>query len=272
MKRYLLALLALPCFDASAAVIRCDNCSESAYLAQAQSRGAGPTGVDTHYVYDLPQGRVRKYEVSRSCEDGRVCYNETTPLPVEPEVELQVLELASYWHTTSGTMKGYVTITADGTIQHLSAYDVAGPGATRTQLINWISSAPQITSLQNTLPALIGAMHQIAVTIGSMWNDSMGKTLITIAFSDGSKIDLEYEVVNNTYTIIEGSAEDKFGNKIPMTWDQLNGAQFDYTAEGPNGPAGNRMRNHIYTMIGVPVTYGKWRCWAEPTRVVCKPY
>jgi hypothetical protein len=215
---------------------------------------------------------VRKYEVSRSCEDGRVCYNETTPLPVEPEVELQVLELASYWHTTSGTMKGYVTITADGTIQHLSAYDVAGPGATRTQLINWISSAPQITSLQNTLPALIGAMHQIAVTIGSMWNDSMGKTLITIAFSDGSKIDLEYEVVNNTYTIIEGSAEDKFGNKIPMTWDQLNGAQFDYTAEGPNGPAGNRMRNHIYTMTGVPVTYGKWRCWAEPTRVVCKPH
>jgi len=272
MKRFLLALLVLPCFDASAAVIRCDNCSESTYHAQAQSRGAGPAGIDTHYVYDLPQGKVRKYEVVRSCEEGRVCYNETTLLPVEPEIELQVLELASYWHSTGGTMKGYVTLTTNGDTQNLSAYDVAGPGAARTQLTNWLNSATQIASLQNTLPALVGTVHQIAVTVASLWNDSMGKTRITIVFSDGSKIQVEWEAINNTITFVDGTAEDKFGNKIPMTWDQLNGAQFDYTAEGPNGTAGNRMRNHIYTMTGVPVTYGRWRCWAEPSRVVCKPY
>lgn len=269
-----IAFLALALFGtaASAAEIRCDNCSEQQYQWLAQNQGAGAAGLSTHYVYDLPQGKVRKFQVERSCEEGMVCYNETTPLPVEPEIELQMLELASYWHRTGGTMKGYVTLTTNGSTQNLSAFDVAGSGAARTQLTNWLNSGPQLASLQNTLPALIGAVHQLAVTIASMWNDSMGKTLITVVFSDGSKIQVEWESINNTMTFVEGSAEDKYGNKIPMTWDQLNGRQFDYGAEGPNGPAGNRMRNHIYTMTGVPITSVRWRCWTEPTRVVCRGY
>lgn len=263
MKRYLLGLLALSCFDASAAVIRCDNCSELANQAQAQSRGAGPAGIDTHYVYGLPQGRVRKYEVMRSCEEGHVCYNETTPLPVEPDVELAVLELASYWHRTNGTMKSWFTFTADGTAQHLSAFDVAGPGAPRDSLYNWFNTY-RVASVRNSLPLAGALIHQVGVTIASMWNDSMGKTMITIEFSDGSEVTLEYESINNTVSVAEGSAKDKYGNIIPVARDQVNGLRFDYSAEGANGSARQRMSNYLYTMFGVPVTNGttRWSCVA----------
>lgn len=263
MKRCLLALLALSCFDASAAVIRCDNCSEPTYQAQAQSRGAGPAGINTHYVYDLPQGRVRKYEITRSCEEGRVCHNETTSLPVEPDVELAVLELASYWHSTGGAMKSWFTFTADGTAQHLSAFDVAGPGAPRSTLYTWFNTY-HVASVQNALPIAGSLIHQVGVTIASIWNDSMGKTMVTIVFSDGSKVTLEYESINNTVAVVEGSATDKHGNIIPVTREQVNGLRFDYSVDGANGSARQRMSNYLYTMFGVPVTNGttRWSCVA----------
>lgn len=272
MKRFLLALLALSCFDASAAVIRCDDCSEPAYQAQAQSRGAGPTGIDTHHVYDLPQGKVRKYQIMRSCEEGRACHHETTSLPVEPDVELAVLELASYWHTTGGTMKSHFTVTATGPVQNFTAFDVAGPGGARNQLTEHLLNGDN--GWRNALPMGGTIVHNVLNTIQSIMKATTGKTLITVLFTDGSSIILEYEIVNNTLTAKEGSATDKYGNLIVTKPSQLDGIQFNYGAEGQNGPAGTRMRNYLYTMFGVTVTNGsvKWSCWAEPTRVVCKPF
>lgn len=268
----LLILLGLLLFSvpASAATIRCDNCAETTYQSKAIFAGIG-----IQYVYDLTKAQARKYEVWLDCDenlnDGRTtCTKQASSLSVEPEVANFVLELTAYYQVTHGTMRSNFTIDADGTIQNLSAFDVAGPGGPRTQLFNWFNST-QLASINNTLPALGAAIHNITVTVASMWNDSMGQTLVTVQFPDGSKITLAYEVVNGTIAVVKGSAQDKYGNLIPTTADELDGARFDYSAEGSNGPAQQRMQNYLaifglaLTGIGtkwscVRVGDGKWSC------------
>ena len=245
-------LLASP--QATAAEIRCDQCSEATFQMKAQQAGVG-----IHYVYDLKTAQSRKYSVERSCEGPHDCYMEATSLQVEPEVANFILELTAYAQITQGTMKSHFTITTNGTTQNLSAFDVVGPGGPRTQLFNWFTTS-QVTSIRNALPMVGGAIHQITTTIVSIWNENLGKTLVTVIFSDESKITLEYQMINHTVTIVEGSAEDKYGNAIPATLDQLNGTRFDYTREGPNGPTQERMRNYL-SFYGVSVTGGtRWAC------------
>lgn len=244
----------------SAATSRCDNCSESAYESKAISLGVG-----IHYVYDLQKARARKYEVQRECSgnlnDGRTtCMKAAYPMPTEPEVMDFVLELTAYYQVTGGTMKSHFTIVADGTAQNLSAFDVAGPGGPRTRLIDWFNST-QLASINNALPTLGAAIHNIAVTIASLWNDSMGQTLVTVQFQDGSTITLTHESINGTTNVVPGSAKDKYGNVIPASGADLDGARFDYSDEGPNGPARQRMLNYLEA-FGISLTGSgkKWVC------------
>ncbi|ODV17370.1 MAG: hypothetical protein BGP24_07435 [Lysobacterales bacterium 69-70] len=269
MKNKLLFLaMALFGSSAGAAEIRCDDCSESAYMAQALTRGSG-----THYVYDLVKGYARKFEVTRSCEEGMVCFVEAESLSVERDVINVVGELAAYYAATQGTMKSLFVVTTNGPVQNLSAYDVAGPGGARTQLIDWLAGSASI-SWSNALPMGGAAVHSLVLAAVSIFKSNIGQTLITVQFADGSKITFEYNPVNNSLTAVENSAVDAHGNIIPVTPSQLNGVQYNYGSEGPNGPAGTRMRNYLYTMFGVPVVYGavRWSCWTETDRVVCRPY
>lgn len=250
--------------QASAAEIRCDQCSEATYQTLARQAGVG-----IHYVYDLKTAQSRKYEVERSCESAHDCYMEINSVPVEPEIANFILELTAYAQITQGTMKSHFTITTNGSTQNLSAFDVVGPGGPRTELFNWFITS-QVLSIRNALPMVGGAIHNLTTTIASIWNENLGKTLVTVLFTDGSKITLEYEAINHTVAVVAGSAEDKYGNAIPATLDQLNGTRFDYTREGPNGPAQDRMRNYLrfygVTVTGatrwacVSVSNGGWRC------------
>lgn len=260
MKYIMGALLLLFGTQASAAVLRCDGCSESGY--RSKSIAAGP-GV--HYVYDLASAQARKYETSLQCDDnltdGRtVCSREATPLPVEQEVGDFVLELAAYHRVTNGTMKAVFTFNASGAVEHLSAFDVAGPGGPREALIDWFNST-QLLSLQNALPLVGTAAHNLAVTIASMWNDSLGQTHAIIQFRDGSRITLTYELINNSVTVLSGTAKDRYGNIIPGNPEEADGLRFDYSAEGENGAAQQRMRDYLQSIgIEVPVTSRRWVC------------
>lgn len=265
------AALLIVSANASAATLRCDNCSEATYESKAVASGLG-----VHYVYDLPKAQSRKYQVALECDDnandGRtVCNKVAWPIAVEPEIANFTLELAAYYQVTNGTMKSWFTIHADGSAGSLSAYDVAGPGGPRTQLLTWFNTSSQVLTIRNALPATGAVMHQITVTIGSMWNDSMGDTLITVVFPDASQVTVKWNAINNTAEVMEGSAVDKYGNVIPASNEQLNGMRFDYTREGPNGPAQQRMQDYL-TAIGaifsgsaikwtcVRVGDGKWSC------------
>jgi hypothetical protein len=250
-----LAPLLLASQQAIAVEIRCDHCSEATFQTMARQAGVG-----IHYVYDLKAAQSRKYAVERSCEGPHDCHMEATSLPVESEVTNLVLELTAYGQTTQWTMKSYFTITADGTAQNLSAFDVAGPGGPRTQLFDWFNST-QLASIRNALPMLGAATHNIAVTIASIWNENMGKTLVRILFTDGSEVTLEYESINRIITVVEDSAKDRYGNVIPVTANDIDGTRFDYSREGPNGPAQQRMSNYL-RVYGVNVSSGstRWMC------------
>lgn len=269
--RLSLAVLLIASANASAATLRCDNCAETTYESKAIAAGLG-----VHYVYDLPKAQSRKYQVALECDDnandGRTtCSKATWPLAVEPEIANFTLELAAYYQVTGGTMKSWFTIYADGTAGGLSAFDVAGPGGPRMQLLTWFNTTPQVLTIRNALPATGAVVHQISVTIASLWNDSMGDTLITVVFPDGSQVTVKWSAINNTAEVIEGSAVDKYGNVIPASNEQLNGMRFDYTREGQNGPARTRMQDYL-TAIGaifngsaikwtcVRVGDGKWDC------------
>jgi hypothetical protein len=252
---FALAPLLLASPQAIAAEIRCDQCSEATFQTVARQAGVG-----THYVYDLRTAQSRKYAVERSCEGPHDCYMEVTSLPVESEVANLVLELTAYGQVTQWTMKTYFTVTADGSVQNLSAFDVAGPGGPRTQLFDWFNTT-QLVTIQNALPVFGAAVHNIASTIASIWNENMGKTLVRVLFTDGSEITLEYESINRITSVVEDSAKDRYGNVIPATSGDIDGTRFDYSREGPNGPAQQRMTNYL-RIYGVSVTNGstRWVC------------
>jgi hypothetical protein len=257
---FLCIFLAIFSSDVSAAVLRCDHCGEPGYSTKASAAGLG-----IHYVYDLPQAKIRKYQVSLECndnlDDGKTsCVKQAFSLPVEAEVDAFLLELAAYYGVTRGTMSSNFTVDAGGTAGNLSAFDVAGPGGPRNQLITWFHSS-QAPTINNTLPLLGAAIHQVSVTVTSLWNDSMGKTFVTVQFGDGSEVTLSYEMINGTTEVVPGSAKDKFGNVIPATADELNGLRFDYSSEGPGGPAQRRMMDYL-SIFGatMPASTSKWTC------------
>jgi hypothetical protein len=110
-------------------------------------------------------------------------------MAVEPEVTSATLELAAYYQVTGGTMKSRFTIVANGSVQNFSAFDVAGPGGPLTQLISWFDST-QSWSIRNTLPFLGASFHQLTVQALSIYNESLGTTLVTVQFSDGTQVTL----------------------------------------------------------------------------------
>jgi hypothetical protein len=239
---------------ASAAEIRCDQCSEAAFQTMASQAGVG-----IHYVYDLRTAQSRKYAVERSCEGPHDCSMEVSSLPVEADVNYIVMELTAYGQATEGSMSSNFTVYTNSDLGGMTAFDVAGPGGPRTQLLNWLSSSQSMT-LRNALPGEGAVLHNMIVTALNIFKNNIGKTLVTVEFTDQSRVITEFESINGTFIVVEGSATDRYGNVIPATPEQLNGTRFDYSREGPDGPAQQRMRNYL-TIYGARVTNGtKWSC------------
>lgn len=253
--------------SANAAALRCDNCSEAGYEAKAMTRTFG-----SHHVYDLVKGNVRKYEIFRSCEPGDGCWTEAEPMPVEGDVNAIVIELAALHAVTQGTMKSHFTVHTNGPVGDMSAYNVILPGGSRNTLMHWMTNINR--SWQNGGIAA----HGLAGAAANIFSGANVTTLVTVVFADGSSAVFSYDAINNSAGYVEGSATDKYGNIIPANVNQLNGIEFNYSAEGSNGngPAGLRMQNHLSTMFGVVVVYGNssritsWTCTATSSGVSCR--
>lgn len=253
--------------SASAAELRCDNCTEAGYEALAMTKPFGQ-----HHVYDLARNQVRKYEIIRSCEPGEGCWTEFEPLPPDAQVVATVTQLNALYQQTNGTFKSWFNFDANGTITGVSAFDVIFPGGPRNNVANWLMNHP-VTATTITAQA-----HSLGAAVASILRSANVTTILTVTFTDGSKASFSFEVVNGTITYVEGSAVDAYGNTIPSNMNQLNGIQFDYSGEGSNGlgPASIRMQNHLYTMFGVPVVSGSssriisWTCTLNGNGVVCR--
>lgn len=246
---------------------RCDNCSEQEYLALAKQNRWG-----THYVYDLAQGHVRKYRVESEPDRDGMYLRFVYPQSVESDVKNVVLELSAYHTMTAGSMSSHYTFYADEDLPPMDAFDVAGPGGPRTQLYNWLGSADS-RSLRNALP-MVGANIQSLVGAAlSILKNNLGPVHVTVVFTDGSEVTVSFELINNEFEVIEGTARDSAGNVVPATLEDLDGMRFNYDG-GSDGLARGRMSNYLYTMWGVetPSESTGWACVTAGDSVSCHAY
>lgn len=267
MRIFVAVLLFAVGFSASATEIKCDNCSEATYQSLAIQAGVG-----THYVYDLVKGNSRKFTVERSCEEGMQCYFEVYPEAVESDVVTVVQELTAYRIETANSMSSHFDVYTDGDTAGFTAFDVAGPGGPRTQLADWLESFKGVT-IRNALPMEGAILHSVVATAINIFKNNIGKTNITVIFTDGTKFTFEYDSFNNTFTGIEGSAVDELGNVIPTTKAQIEGMRFDYSRD-PGGAAQQRMTAYL-KVFGVTVVVNgsaKWACGVADGNVQCYSY
>jgi len=245
-----------------AAELRCDRCSESGYVSRAKSAGRG-----THYVYDVYKDQVRKYFVEAEPGPGGTWVYLADPMSVEPEVEDLVAKLSAFYHRTGGTMKAIATVDADGTIDTLTAYDAALPGASRTAIINWVLAFP---SLSNTLPILGASIHALAAAAVNIFKGVPIQTIVTVRFSDGSTIKVSYNGLTNEAAVVEGSALDAVGNPIPATPPEASHINFDFTRD-PTGRSANAMSSWLIR-LGISLSGSGFRglaCTESPAGVQC---
>lgn len=249
--------------ESTARELKCNGCSEVQYQNLAKSQQWGE-----HYVYDLVNANVRKYKVEREPNWGGTYLVFAIPQPVESEVNNAILELSAYYAVTSGGMSSYFTFDAGQDLPGMSAYDVVGPGPARTNLYNWVLHA---TGFQNALPMAGAALHSLAVTVINIFKSDVGATHITILFEDGTQVTLEFEPINASVAIIDGTAVDSEGNIIPATLSDLDGMRFDYSRD-QGGRAHIRMNTHLNSLFGIRIRGGaKWACTSVPTGTRCVP-
>lgn len=250
---------------AKADELKCNNCSEASYKALAKSELWG-----THYVYDLVNGNVRKYDVESEPNEFGGYMTFAYQRSVESDLVTVTQELSAYYIATAGSMTSHFEFNTDGSVSGLSAFDVAGPGGPRTQLLDWLSSSKSYT-IKNALPMEGAIIHNMLIAAVNIFKREMSGTIVIIRFIDGSKISLEFDSLNGTSKVIEGTAVDKYGNVIISKIEDLNGARFDY-GQDPGGPDETRMKDYL-SFYGVKVTGStRWACAYVGTGWSCTTY
>jgi hypothetical protein len=262
------AMAALVCAPSSrAADVRCDTCT-SEVSASVKAR---QTGVGLHHIYNIPAGKVWRYQVEREPAPGGVytwlVYQET----VDPKVTDVVVWLAQVHAQTGGTMK----LTVEATLPNIgifTAFDVSRPGGQRTALLDWAQNA---TPNRANLPAQVTvALHSLAASALNIWRDVQVETLVLVRFPDGSKAILKYDALAMSFSFVEGSELDAAGNPIPDTVAEVLGINFDFTRD-PSGYSLERQLDNARRM-GIPVVDvrpgSRIACVKVGERVTCTRY
>jgi len=255
MKFYSKSIMALVTVVAStmtqsvlAAEVRCDNCTELQYEQKALTLTYGE-----HYVYDIPQGQVRKYWVSWESDDsgptithGPVLY----PSEVEVNVKDLLTELAYIYQQTGGTMKSVSTATVDGAAAGITSFDVANPGAARTVLVDWALYSP--SSASNLAASTIAYTHSTIAAVINIFKSSEIQTFVTIILGDGGRVTLKFDAAEMSVTVVENSALDAAGNPIPTTALAAVGTNFDFGYSSNPGVSAAGMSDWL-TRLGAQV-------------------
>jgi hypothetical protein len=248
---------------ATAAEIRCDACTESTYQQRAKNANLG-----THYVYDLVNNQARKYFVERERAPNGTYLYFVDPLPVENDVTRVVNEMSSIYRSTGGTMRAKLTVTADGSIAGMSAFNGALAGGSRTAIISWFQNS---LSVQNVLPFLGVAVNGLGNAAVNVWKNVPIKTLVTIKFADGTTMTVDVNMLDRTVTVVE--CMDAAGNPIPTSASQATSIRFDFTRD-PTNRAPNLMWDWL-GRLGVSVTGSGSHglaCSESSAGIVCVKY
>lgn len=232
---------------ASAAIIRCDGCSESAYEQKAEAAGRG-----RHVVYDLANDRAVGFRVVYDRESGSLFVE---PDDVPAEIRAQVTAFSAFFKDTGGSMIQTVQVRADE-LQVLglggaSAFDVVGDANLRARMADRLWQSPPSSvpaALRNLIETLVSAtMTFIGVTTSPR---------IIVVFIDGSSVSFTIDFNLQQASYVSGGARTASGQLIPESNVASNAGTWTF---GP-GSAGaaddiNQFINHLRS-LGVPVTGG----------------
>jgi len=252
---------------ASAAIIRCDGCSELAYEQKALAAGAGE-----HVVYDLANDRVVGFSVERYDRELRRQF--VFPTDVPPEIRAQVTAFSAFFKETGGSMIQTVEVRADELqlvgLGGASAFDVVGDANLRARMADQIWQRPPATvpaALRNVIETLLSAtMTFIGITTSPR---------ITIVFIDGSSVSFVIDFVKQKASYDRGSARTSSGQLIPESNAPSDAAGTWTFGSGSAGPSDDigRFVNHLRS-LGIPVTGGggtsKISCTFDGVTLSCK--
>lgn len=233
---------------ASAAIIRCDGCSELAYEQKALAAGAGE-----HVVYDLANDRAIGFSVEYDRELRRP---RVSPSDVPPEIRAQVTAFSALFWEVGAALNQTVEIQADDLQAHgldgATAFDVVEDVSLRTRIADRLWQRPPSTlpvSLRNAIDAVRSALFSI---IGGS-----KRTRINAIFGDGSRVSFMLDFAAQEAPYDPGSALTPSGQLIPDAYAPSGSTgiwTFGKDSVGESDDAG-RFIEHLRS-LGIPVTGG----------------
>lgn len=242
---------------ASAAIIRCDGCAESAYQQAAVAAGPGE-----HVVYDLANDRAVGFSVEYDRESRRP---RVSPADVDPEIRAQVTAFSVLFWEVGAALNQTVEIQADDLQTHgldgATAFDVVEDVSLRTRMADRLWQHPPSTlpvSLRNAIDAVRSASFSIVA--------GPNRTRINTVFGDGSRVSFLLGFATQDAPYDRGSARTPGGQLIPDSYAPNEAAgiwTFGKGSVGESDDAG-RFIEHLRA-LGIPVT----GAGDDTTRIKC---
>lgn len=218
----MLLVPSLTAFSASAATVRCDNCSASQMEAAARARNVlyEPT-----YVVDVPGNRVVKYflEQERDLIPGQIV---TLVIDVPAEAEVAAFVNEVHQASKNGEVSGQFwpdhlprsvidDMTDPAKHNNLQAYMIG----------TWYDLSQRfLTFLQGANPV-------------QGFNPSAFSLTLTVKYADGSKSTYRYDPASKKWERVKGSERDSNGNHVPLSASDFTGeggAERRFNFEGGN--------------------------------------
>lgn len=227
----------------------CNNCSNVQLYNQAISLGTG-----NHYLYDLTQGQITAWQVSREPNGHGGYLYDALELSVDSAYvaafnKLKTAVTTYGRHTVDSTVTVNLNNGTPGFPQALSnvtAYGVASTSAYRNSITDWLYNLPGGTPGLNALAQSVVGLLGTASTI--LFKNDAASATINITLTDGSRVTFSWDAGSEPKFT---SARDKNNNSIPLTLNQVGG---NYLFNGNS----NGLPDFVQYLqsLGVPIVNG----------------
>jgi hypothetical protein len=266
LRATLCALFGLFAFSsAQSETVVCDNCDQATMQTEAISQGIG-----THYIVDVVNNIVRKFDVSGKCRvdretGGTECWGTNA---IERTVEQPVRDYVGEIHTLS---KNTILIDSDNM---RSGYDTLTNTALRTAVGTIVGN-----SAQGQRAEFVFSLRNILAPLGF---NAVPPTMTTIFF-DGVTAVFVFNPERGAWELQRGSVRDFQGNPVVIVFSDfgIEGGIFDFNggslSEAGAAQAGRDLvhfleaaRRFGVPIVGAPssrlrlvcikVSNGPWEC------------
>lgn len=246
----------------------CNNCNYSQLADSAIYQGMG-----NRYVADFALGILYKFDVSRETDFNGFMYFADS-VSVETDHTDAFNRAKAIWDANGHSLNYAKQVSASTALSDLTAFDAVDPGIGRNTVINYVSNWNNWGLLDT-----IAAEYQAYASgyLGFRTGQSIVIT-ITVDFSDGSHMDLQFNFSNNTWTYVDKSAVDSHDNPVPQSTSDIvrtQGGTQAYNYSGPGNPTDLQSALDRFAALGVPIVTGGgggWACTSGGGVTICERF